>query len=314
MALQTSGAISLNEIHIEAGGSSGSQATLNDSDIRALIGKSSGAQMSFSEWYGATAETDLTSGGTVNGEAQRQEITVSSFISSGGTLVIPSSIWVWSDDVATAALTIDIPCTIKNYGKIIGRGGNGGYSFAEPAGGPAIKINSSISGVTIYNYSGAYIAGGGGGGGRGRGGGGAGGGGYTDYGFGGGQLNAVGADGGPGAPSNYGKGGGAGGGGGGAYTAWYSYDHYGGAGGRILPGTGGAGGSSQRSGGAGGSAGNAGGNGTGSGNSGGGGGGWGAYGGNGTEPNPAGGAGGKAIDDSGNSYTLSNSGTIYGGT
>lgn len=55
MALQTSGAISLNEIHIEAGGSSGSQAALNDADIRALISKSSGAQMSFSEWYGASA-------------------------------------------------------------------------------------------------------------------------------------------------------------------------------------------------------------------------------------------------------------------
>ena len=54
MTLQSSGAISLNEIHIEAGGSSGSQASINDSDIRALIGKSSGAQMSFNEWYGAS--------------------------------------------------------------------------------------------------------------------------------------------------------------------------------------------------------------------------------------------------------------------
>ncbi len=55
MALQSSGAISLNDIHIEAGGSSGTQAAINDSDIRGLIGKTSGAQMSFSEWYGASA-------------------------------------------------------------------------------------------------------------------------------------------------------------------------------------------------------------------------------------------------------------------
>ena len=54
MALQSSGAISLNDIHVEAGGSSGTQASINDSDIRALIGKTSGAQMSFSEWYGAS--------------------------------------------------------------------------------------------------------------------------------------------------------------------------------------------------------------------------------------------------------------------
>ena len=54
MALQSSGAISLNDIHIEVNGSSGSQCSINDSDIRGLIGKSSGAQMSFNEWYGAS--------------------------------------------------------------------------------------------------------------------------------------------------------------------------------------------------------------------------------------------------------------------
>tara|TARA_R100000278_G_scaffold64922_1_gene52097 strand:- start:170 stop:454 length:285 start_codon:yes stop_codon:yes gene_type:complete len=94
MPLQSSGSISLNEIHIEAGGTSATQASLNDSDIRGLIGKSSGAQMSFSEWYGATAEVVLTSGGTINGQAQRQEITVSDYIDSGGTLRIPSNMWV----------------------------------------------------------------------------------------------------------------------------------------------------------------------------------------------------------------------------
>ena len=55
MALQTSGPISLNQIHIEAGGSSGTPCSLNDSDIRGLIGKGSGVAMSFSEWYGASS-------------------------------------------------------------------------------------------------------------------------------------------------------------------------------------------------------------------------------------------------------------------
>lgn len=62
MALQTSGAISLNQIHVEAGGTSGSQASINDADIRALIGKSSGATMSFSEWYGASAAVTIATG------------------------------------------------------------------------------------------------------------------------------------------------------------------------------------------------------------------------------------------------------------
>lgn len=62
MALQTSGAISLNQIHVEAGGSSGTTASINDSDIRALISKGSGVTMSFSEWYGATAATSFPAG------------------------------------------------------------------------------------------------------------------------------------------------------------------------------------------------------------------------------------------------------------
>ena len=54
MPLPSSGAISLNQIHVEAGGSSGTLATLNDSDIRDMIGKSSGASNAFSEYYGIT--------------------------------------------------------------------------------------------------------------------------------------------------------------------------------------------------------------------------------------------------------------------
>ena len=57
MVLPSSGPLSLNEIHVEAGGSTGTTAGLNDADIRDLIGKSSGATMSFNEWYGATAFT-----------------------------------------------------------------------------------------------------------------------------------------------------------------------------------------------------------------------------------------------------------------
>jgi len=58
MALPTSGAISLNQMHVEAGGSSGTIASINDADIRALIGKGSGATMSFNEWYGASSALD----------------------------------------------------------------------------------------------------------------------------------------------------------------------------------------------------------------------------------------------------------------
>ena len=56
MPLPSSGAISLNEMHVEVGGSSGTQASINDADIRGLISKSSGSQMAFNEWYGASSQ------------------------------------------------------------------------------------------------------------------------------------------------------------------------------------------------------------------------------------------------------------------
>lgn len=290
-------------------------------------------EIGFKDFYGAVSAITLTSGGLINGQKQRKQISASSFISSGGVLDIPYDLWIWSDDTSVAALTIDIPCTIINNGKIIGRGGDGGSNN----GGPAIRVTSS--GVTITNNAGAYIAGGGGGGanyyasysGRsssGQGGGGAGGGAGAAHIFSNPAANlTVVADGGAGGVLNAsgsnadtyrtflpngniqydiatnGKGGGAGGG------AGYGGDQYatstgsgGGGGGRILPGSGGAGGA------AGGSAGNAGG--SGSITQGGGGGGWGASGG--SAGSTAGGSGGAAV--TGTSRNLTNNGTIYGST
>ena len=54
MPLQSSGQISLDDIHVEAGGSTGTEASLNDTDIRGLISKSDGASNSFSEYYSAS--------------------------------------------------------------------------------------------------------------------------------------------------------------------------------------------------------------------------------------------------------------------
>ena len=55
MPLPDSGAISLDAIHQEVGGTASTNCSINDSDIRGLISKSSGALMSFSEWYGAAS-------------------------------------------------------------------------------------------------------------------------------------------------------------------------------------------------------------------------------------------------------------------
>lgn len=56
MALQTTGAISLNDIHLEVGGTSGTQVSINDQDVRDLLGRASGAESTFNDFYGATAK------------------------------------------------------------------------------------------------------------------------------------------------------------------------------------------------------------------------------------------------------------------
>ena len=80
MALPASGTLSLNEIHIEAGGTTATEAGINDADIRGLIGKSSGTAMSFNEWYGASAFLTLTA----------QSNTIVSNLSSSITATTPS--------------------------------------------------------------------------------------------------------------------------------------------------------------------------------------------------------------------------------
>ena len=62
MALATSGALTLDQIHIEAGGTTGTTCSLNDSDIRGLtaasgrtINSTLGTNIDFADFYGASA-------------------------------------------------------------------------------------------------------------------------------------------------------------------------------------------------------------------------------------------------------------------
>lgn len=180
MVLQTSGQISLNEINIEARGSqvSGTEVSINELDTRELIGKGQGAaggaiQMAFSEWYGAARAFALNLASNV------KEADIHTLATNAGwngsdkvNVTVGAGVYVWSDNISTAAMTISgsFPngVEVNNSGFIIGRGGN----LNGATGGSA--ISNSVSNVTITNTG--YIAGGGGGGGSAIGGGGAGGG------------------------------------------------------------------------------------------------------------------------------------------
>ena len=70
MALTSSGQIDLNAMHVEAGGTTGTECTLNDADIRGLISKGAGAQNAFNEYYGASSSAtpqNISSTSSING-------------------------------------------------------------------------------------------------------------------------------------------------------------------------------------------------------------------------------------------------------
>lgn len=81
MALQTSGAISLNDIHLELGATSGTTVSLNDTDVRGLVNIASGA-IDLADFYGASAGQDIV---VTQGSATTAYYSVYGWNSSGPT-------------------------------------------------------------------------------------------------------------------------------------------------------------------------------------------------------------------------------------
>jgi len=239
MALQSSGQISLNDLHVEAGGVSGTECSLNDTDIRSIISVGDQSQdHKISLYYGASSEQSFTISSNQTGLDLATYLTNEGWNGSATAIVtINSGVWIISNSVSTAAITIsnafNNKLTLINNGIIMGRGGNGGYRGSPAAQSGGAGVSNSATGVVFTNNSGAYLAGGGGGGAAsandssgndmGSGGGGAGGGMGGPYpssypnGPSGGGINGYGATGSRSNP-NGGYGGGAGGGGGAADT------------------------------------------------------------------------------------------------
>ena len=57
MALPSSGALTLNAVHVEIGGTGGSSISMNDLDFVFFAGKNQGDTISLSEFYGLTYST-----------------------------------------------------------------------------------------------------------------------------------------------------------------------------------------------------------------------------------------------------------------
>ena len=95
MALPTSGQIDLNAIHVEAGGTTQTEVSLNDSDVRGLISKDGSTQNAFSEYYGASSSVIQSGDGffwwysmaNVNGQPSPQFTFAAVVVKLGGSVV-----------------------------------------------------------------------------------------------------------------------------------------------------------------------------------------------------------------------------------
>ena len=236
MALPSSGVIRFSDVNIELGVAANTPRRLSDAAVRTLFAVPSGT-IRFSNGLGKSNRVNVTvtlASNTTNYTLGTAQIPGYVAGATDVTLVVNSSVYVYSTNTANAGLTVAAlaagdTVSIVNNGFILGMGGVGATGGnAGGGGGSAMNINRAVS---ITNNS--YIAGGGGGGASAT-----------------GSTNSAGwilggggggAGGGAGGATNGGAGGGPGSSGsnGGANVANSSYGP-GGGGGRILPGTGGA--------------------------------------------------------------------------
>jgi len=191
MALPASGAISLSDFNTELGITAGTAISMSDADVRALLDLASGAEASFSGYYGASSIVDIAL--TIAANTNNYNI----FSSKGGTysagksnitLTINSGVTVGSTSTGTYALETGTgwatgdTITIVNNGTVKGRGGDGGAGStvnannnsnigpdSYPNGGNGNAGGNAFRAqfVTTFTNNGSVYGGGGGGGGGG---------------------------------------------------------------------------------------------------------------------------------------------------
>ena len=162
------------QVNAELGLLATTNISLNQANVRALAGVPAGT-ISMNDLRGKTNAWLATI------SSPQQQLNLYTWAVGQGypgtqpaQITVAPGVYIWSDDVATSALTIPIgfgaeTLTLINQGYIMGRGGNGaGNTDLAPQppaspGGPAISIATPM---TIDNTSPtAYVGGGGGGGG-----------------------------------------------------------------------------------------------------------------------------------------------------
>lgn len=139
MALTSSGQITLDEIHVEAGGTTQTLAAINDADIRALINATSASEIEFADFYGASGAGLEVQGTTKNnsstsnyGASFTSSIPVNltgQSIAVGDFVVIAVSSrtnmdgsWNWSTGMSLTTRTPTNETSFSNPGRMVATG------------------------------------------------------------------------------------------------------------------------------------------------------------------------------------------------
>ena len=158
MALQTSGPISMNQIHLELAANNETTLSLNDTDVRALAQKSSGV-ISLLDFYGKSSWTPLT--GAMD----------HAVVSGGGTIYYNSDMRGYSRDYFTYGTSIETLVTLGSTSKtvrsvnatlntstgaygfylsFIGGGSNSGWSYIK------VVREDTDQEITLYRTDSTY--------------------------------------------------------------------------------------------------------------------------------------------------------------
>ena len=167
MALQTSGnMISLNDIHIEAGGTTGTPVSINDSDLRGLtaasgytINGTSGTAIEFGDFYGASGivilDTQTVTVGTI---AANQYVGAqygwTDFTSPNTGSVSDGTSNIYSGAAVRTLLYFDLNADNKYFSYVnTGNSGNTGWTTLTVNGSSYQRSAATYSYNSSNNYS-----------------------------------------------------------------------------------------------------------------------------------------------------------------
>ena len=148
MTLQTSGAISLNQIHVEAGGASGTQASLNDFDVRYLTNAGSESSSDFNSFYGSSRHRVTAGSGTAGSTQYTGYKTSSPTIGSvdDSDLTWTTASWTGLYFVLTGTDAYKIHLHLGGSGS----GTNSGFTTMRIGGSTYARTSASFNGSSGY--------------------------------------------------------------------------------------------------------------------------------------------------------------------